>query len=290
MRREEKLENCLSAIMELKGVGEFRETVKQLHVFLNNRETFSLTDVPLPNYLWIAKRGGGVTTLLTVFADYLHAARAIEFCGKVRSFEFMLDYVPPEDFFSELSRFGNSLSTHAGHHHCYKGVVCINIDKWIEHIREAHFVEFMDYIASNNDRLLIVFCTYSDDKDAIKTIETAIATHVRLETRSLEYPNVQEFVEFAKSRVMNAKGLPLPDTLKDSLYETIEKISAVRNFRGFKSVEQLADDILYVILTNKSGDIGQISADIIARHETLVKRAKLQIDTKTEIGFLQRGE
>jgi hypothetical protein len=129
MSRQENLEKRLNAIMGLKGVGELKTAVKQLHIFLKNKEMFSMTDVTLPNYLWICKRGCGVTTLVKAFTDYLHAARAIEFRGKVKSFEFKLGHVLPDVFFSELTRFGNSLYDHAGHHYRYKGVVCINIDE-----------------------------------------------------------------------------------------------------------------------------------------------------------------
>jgi len=89
--------------------------VKRLHIFLQNKKAYSLTDISLPNYLWNVKQGGGLTTLVTVFAKYLNEAKAIEFCSMVKAFEFKLEYLPPETFFSEITRLDNTISSLAGH-------------------------------------------------------------------------------------------------------------------------------------------------------------------------------
>jgi len=291
MSRQENMGKCLNAIMDLKGVDELKSTVKQLHIFLKNIKMFSVTNVVPPNYLWIAKRGGGITTSVKTFTEYLYAARAIEFCGKVKSFEFKLGYIAPELFFSELTRFDNLLSALAGHHHRYKGVVCINIDEWLEHTGEVHFAHFLDYMASNSDRLLAIFCTYTDNKNNIEAVETALAAHVRFETLSLRFPDVPELVEFVESRFREGGGFTLTENAKVLLSETIGEISVGKNFKGFKSVEQLANDILYNILTTDLNDSKQISAEMIARYDKnspYVKLAKSQIKKKT-IGFTERS-
>ncbi|MDR0437977.1 MAG: hypothetical protein LBH22_06720 [Bacteroidales bacterium] len=289
------MEKCLRAILELKGIGELKSAVKKLHLFLKNRDALSMTDVALPNYLWTAKRGGGVTTLVKAFTEYLYAARAIEFCGRVKSFEFKLNYVAPDSFFSELARLDNSFFDHAGHHHRYKGVVCINIDEWLEHTNEVHFVNFLDYIARNNDRLLVIFCTYTDNKKFVETVEMALAAHVRFETQSLEFPGVPELVEFVESR-LESKGFSLTEGVKALLNESVEKISVARNFSGFRSVEQLANEISYYILANdlNNGKQMQITADMIAcfnKNSLYVGHlTKPQISMKKQIGFTFNAE
>ena len=131
MSKHKIIEKCFNDIMNLKGNDEFKEAVKRLHVFLINKEARSLRGLTLPNYLWVAKRGGGITTLINAFANYLYATRAIEFCGITKSFEFKLNYISPEMPFVELSRFNVTKSGYAGHNRYFRGLICVNINDWL---------------------------------------------------------------------------------------------------------------------------------------------------------------
>ena len=264
MSKHETVEKCLNAIMELKGADELKEAIKRLDIFLKNKEAHSLSDVTLPNYLWVVKRGGGITTLVNAFTDYLYAAKAIEFRGTVKSFEFKLDYIAPEMFFSELARFKNTISGFAGHNRYYKGVICINIDEWIEHTGECHFAKFLSYISSNNNKYLIVFCVHIDSKNVIESVESALSSHIRLERLTLRFPNANELVEFMASRYIQDRGFFLMENAKILLSETIVEIAAGKQFNGFKSIVQLANDILYTIHTIDLSSSKQISADMLS--------------------------
>jgi len=292
VNRRETMEKCFDSIMELKGADEFKAMVKRLDIFLKNKEAYSLTDVSLPNYLWVARRGGGISTLVKTFAEYLYAARAIEFCGTVKSFEFKLDYIAPETFFSELTRLDNTISGFAGHNRFYKGVSCINIDEWLEHTNEDHFTKLLNYISSNSEKLLVIFCILNDDKNVIGAVESALSSHIRFESLSLRFPDSNELVELVESRHIQDKGFTLTRSAKTLLRETIEEIAAGKNFNGFKSISQLANDILYNILTTDFGDSKHISADMLSccgKDSNYVKRARSQIGVKKVIGFLERS-
>jgi len=288
MIKHETVEKCVNAIMELKGADELKEAVKRLQVFLKNKESNSLSDVTLPNYLWVAKRGGGITTLVNAFTDYLYAAKAIEFCGTAKSFEFKLDYIAPETYFSELSRFYNMISNLAGHNRFYKGIICINIDEWLEHISEGHFAKFLNYIANNNDKILTVFCIHTDARNVIESVESFISSYIRLETLTLQFPDSKELVEFMESQYMQKKGFSLLECAKKLLGETIVEIATGKQFNGFKSIIQLADDILYKIHTMDLGNNKSISAEMLScysKDSNYVQRVKARIGTNKIIGF-----
>lgn len=288
--RQENMEKHLNAIMRLKGAGELKSTIKRLHIFLENKELFSLTDITLPNYLWAAKRGCGVTTLAKAFTDYLHAAKAIEFCGAEKFFEFKLDYIAPESFFSELTRLDTAFSAYAKHHRYFKGVFCVDIDEWLDYCGEDHFLKFLDYIASNNNRILVIFVTYTDNKNKIGFLESTLAMRMRLESLSVGFPETREFVAFTESKFMDDKGFSFTKNAKALLSETIESISGVEGFRGFKSVEQLADDILFNVLTTNLNSDKQISEEMLASCiKDYAKRVKFQIGAKNPIGFTERS-
>ena len=287
MNREKKIEECFNDIMELKGNDEFKEMIKRLHIFLENKKTYSWT-AALPNLLLMVKRGGGITTVVNAFAEYLYAAKAIEFSGKVKFIEFKLDYVSPESFFSELTRLNNVILDFAGHNLFYKGVVCINIDEWLQHINDAHFMKFLNYIASNNDKLLVILYIHSDAKNIIDNIEAVISSQIRLETLKLRFPDVNELIELVESWHKLDNGFTLTKDAKILLTETIKEISTGEHFYGFKSIVQLYNDISYNILTSDLNGKKIISADMLScfgKDSKYVKRAKVRICT---IGFAGR--
>ena len=286
------MENCFDSIMKLAGADEFKDTIKRLHIFLKNKEAYSLDDITLPNYLLIAKRGGGVTTLLNAFAEYLYAARAIEFCGTVKFFEFELGYVHPDAIFSELTRLDNTISSFAGHNRFFKGMICVNIEEWIEHTGDDHFIKLLNYISSNNDRLMIIFCIHNDSRNIVEAVESALSSHIRLESISLRFPGSNELVEFVESRYLKGKGLSFEKNAKEKLRETIEEIAAEKQFNGFKSILRLADDIMYSVFTADTKIKKTISADMLSgygKNSNYVKRAKAQKNAKKTIGFVERG-
>jgi len=292
MNRQDDMKKYFNSIMELKGADEFKEMIRRLHTFLKNREAYSLTDVTLPNYLWVTNRGGGITTMVNLFAEYLYAARAVEFCGTVKVFEFKLDYIAPDAFFSELARLDNTIASFAGHNRFYKGLICINIDEWMEHTGDDHFKKFMNYISSNNDRLLVIFCVHSDAKKFVEAIESVISSHLRLESLALRFPDANELVEHIETRYIQNKGFSFTNNAKALLCDTISELAAGKQFNGFKSIKQLANDILYNILATDLGGNQQISAEMLSCYEkgaTYVKRANAQTSTKSAIGFTGRS-
>jgi hypothetical protein len=292
MDKQEVMEKCFNTIMELKGVDEFKKTVKRLHIFLKNRETYSNIDITLPNYLWEVKRGGGVTTLVKAFAEYLYAAKAIEFCGTEKSFEFKLDYIAPDAFFSELTRLDKTIADFAGYNRFFKGVMCINIEEWLEHTSEDHFTKFLNYIAGNNDKFLTIFCICSDSKNSIESIEPALLSHLRLESLVLRFPDMDELVDLVESRYIQEQNLFLTECARTLLHETIGELAEGKHFNGFKSILKLTNDILYNILTNDFDGNHQISAEMLlgySKDSNYVKKAKAQIGSKQIIGFAQRS-
>ena len=293
MLRKEIAEERLNEIMELKGVDEFKMTVKRLHTFLKNRDACSASKATLPNYLLVAKHGGvGVSTIVNMFAEYLYTAQAIEFCGTVKSFEFKLDYIAPENRFSELTRFANTVSGFAGHNLFYRGVACVNVDEWLTHTDEAHFERFLDYVAINSDKWLILFCIHTGNRKLIEALEAALSSYVRLESFSLGFPDPCELVDYVEAKYIQGNGFIFTEDARVLLSETITELTAGKHFNGFKSIAQLANDIVYSLLATDLHGGKRIFAEMLSgfsKNSNYVRRAKTQEGAKKEIGFTERS-
>jgi hypothetical protein len=288
MNRQEFANKNFNLIMELQGVDEFKIVLEHLRIFQQNKEKYSVPDVTLPNYLWIAKRGGGISTCINAFAEYLYNAKVIEFSGIVKYFEYKLAYIDPDTFFSELTRLNNTISEIAGHHRYFRGLACINIDDWAEHTNERYFYKFLDYIASKNDKILAILYVHTDNKRIIESIESSLSSRIRFESISLRFPNVSELITFIEAKYFKKRGFKLTDDAKSLLTDSIEAIINGKHFNGFTTIKQLANDILYSLLaSNISGY--DISADMLCgfnKDSAYIKRIKTFVGTSSTIGFV----
>ena len=292
MNRQQYADKCFDTIMELQGADEFKGIVQRLRTFQQNKEKYSVQDITLPNYLWSAKRGGGISTCITMFSEYLYNAKITEFTGIVKYFEYKLAYIAPDLFFSELTRLNNTISEIAGHHRYFRGLACINIDDWIEHTNEKYFYKFLDYIASKNEKILTILYVHSNSKRVIESIESSLSSRIRYETISLRFPDANELIKFIESKYFVKRGFNLTDDAKLLLIDTIEVLTNGKHFNGFTTIKQLANDILFNLLTSNIND-NNISAEMISsftKDSLYVKRIKTLTSASNIIGFGSQSE
>jgi hypothetical protein len=287
MNRQELANKYFNAIMGLQGADEFKTMIERLRMFQQNKEKYSVPDVTLPNYLWAAKRGGGISTCINLFAEYLYNAKIIEFSGIVKYFEYKIAYTVPDSFFSELTRLNNTIAEIGGHHRYFRGLACIDIDDWVEHTNENYFYKFLDYIASKNDKILTVLYVHTNNKRVVESIESSLSSRIRFESISLRFPNVGELIDFIESKYFMQKGFKLTNDAKSLLINSIEEIINGKHFNGFTTIKQLANDILYSLLTSNISGY-EISADMLSgfnKDSAYVKRIKTFVIANTVLGF-----
>jgi hypothetical protein len=272
--------------MQLQGADDFKATVERLRRFKQNKDKYSLSGIELPNYLWVAKRGGGISTCLNRFTEYLHASRIIEFTGIVKFFEYKLGYIAPDFFFSELTRLNNTISEIAGHYRYFRGIACINIDEWAQHTNETYFLKFLDFIASNNDKVLTVLYVHTGNKRVVEGIESSLASHIRFETVWLRFPEADELVGYIEGKYFGKRGFHFADDAKQLLTESIKTIINGKNFNGFITIKQLSNDILYSLFTSdiSENEITAAMLSAFSKDSNYIKRIKSFVGTSS-IGF-----
>jgi hypothetical protein len=285
--------NHLETIMELKGADELKETVKRINVLLNNKKVYSVKNIKIPNFLWAAKRGGGVTTMLNAFAEYLYSMEAIEFAGTAKYIEFNLEYTAPGESFLELSRLDKTIADFAGYTPFYKGIVCIGIDGWIERLCEDYFTKILHYIASNNDKLLAVFCIHTERKNSFEVVDSFLSSYLRIQSLMLRFPSADELVALLESWFIQ-ECFSFTEDARLLLHETIVELASGKDFNGFKTILQLAHNILWQVMTTELRDGKNISAEMLirfgyGRDSTYIKRTRTRLNTTRTIGFGERS-
>lgn len=293
MSMQASADKCFDAIMELRGVDEFKEMVRRLRRFQQNTEKYSIASVALPNYLLVARRGGGVSTCVNALAEYLYSAKIIEFTGVVKHFEYKLAYIDPDAYFSELAILDNTLSEIAGHHRYFRGLACIDIDEWVQHTNEVHFYKFLEYIEDRNDKFLAILCIHADNKRVVESLESSLSSYIRFESVTLRFPTAEELVDFIEKVCFKQHGFYLSDDARALLMESIGSIINGKHFNGFTTIKQLANDILYSLLTARMRGY-EISASMLSEFRSdssYIKRIKAFVGAKMAMGFnASRGE
>ena len=292
MNRYEYVKKSFNDIIALEGVDELKEAALRLFQFHQNKNKYSVSEASLPNYLWVAKRGGGVTTCLNAFVELLYATGLIEFNGIVKYFEFIPAYLPPNVYFSELTRLNNTISEIAGHHRYFKGVACIIIDEWLENLGESNFCNLLDYIENKNDKILFIFCTHTDNKRTIESIESSLSAYLRFDKVELRFPGTGELLKYIEAKYFAKHGFSFTKDALSLLSETIDDISTGKHFNGFKTITQMTDDILYDLLSSDSMS-RNITAEMLskfAKNSAYTTRIKSSSDRSISIGFLSTNK
>ena len=287
MKRIASADKYFDVIMNLDGEDDLKALAKRLRKFQQNCEKFSVTGVTLPNYLWVAKRGVGITTRLGVLSDYLYAAKLFEFTGNIKFFEFKLSYTPPDDTFSELTRLDNVIMEIAGHHRYFRGIACIDISEWMTHTDDIHFHSLLDYLRMKGEKLLAVYCVYTANKRMIESVESALSSRMRLETIVLKFPPGEKLVMIIEEKYVAQHGFSFSEDAKKLLAGSIKEITTGKNFNGYITIRKLANDILYSVLaSNLNGKV--ITAKMLSgfdKDSDYISRIKDVPPVKNVIGF-----
>ncbi|MCL2246198.1 MAG: hypothetical protein FWC10_03690 [Lentimicrobiaceae bacterium] len=263
------------------GVDDFKKMVERQHKSRQN-----LPDITLPHQLWIAtKRGCGINTCVNAFAEYLYGSKTFEFSGDVKHFDFNLEYTKPDEYFSEITRFENTLIYLAGHKNHFRGVVSIDVSGWLGRTDERYFQLLLEEIASRNDKILVIFYTNTDDKRDVEKIESSLVSHLRIETLYFKLPNEEELVDFMESKHFSTHKLKLENDAKTLLADSIREMTDSRYFNGLVGIKQFSEDILSKLLVSDV-KANKISANMLSSFDKDSHYVKRVIGTKkTEFGF-----
>ena len=281
-------------IMNLLGADEIKDLVKKWEVLSENiSDINSRPSIILPDLLWVMNSGVGRTRILNLLAEYLNSKRnLVDFYGDTKCFEFLLNYCYPEQPFEELQRFMDAVQNAAGFRSEFRGIVCIDIDEWIEHYEEKHFVSFLELLACHREDWLIVLSIQENVEKLIMKLHSYLSAYLRLERINLGMPNNEEIIQYVCDKLA-IHGLSMSHDNMEKLNLTIEKIRESVLFDGFKTLNMLYQDIAYEHFCESGAGKGEIGDNTIAKFTVDSEYVKKLIctDEKTHtIGFSLEGE
>lgn len=261
------MNHSYTQIMNLPDSYEIKDIVRRWQTLSDNLDRLP-PEMPvlLPDLFLIAGYGVGRTHVLSLLADYLSSQKNLmDFYGDVNFFEFFVNYRKPEETFTELPRLMESVSAAAGFRSEYRGIVSLDVDEWIGHCEEKHFIDLLEYLTDNSDRWLIVFTVSSGDrsKEEVSRMEAVLSMFLRIEKAELRLPDAEELLQYVRTGLMNY-SIILKDDAAALLTASITKLSENKYFDGYKTLNMLICDIVYRIYSDKSFNRRDVSADELA--------------------------
>lgn len=279
-------------IMQLKEAEEFKAVIKRWNILSENLRTKPINaPIILPDMLWVAKSGVGKTNLIKLMSEYLSCQKNLmEFYGDVKYFEFLMSYCSPNEHFYELQRLIDEVGNAAGFRSEFKGIVYIDINEWIDHFEEKHFISLMEYLSANSDKWLIILSAYSDKNDKIHNLNAFLSMYLRIEKVTLSFPKTEDLFENIES-MLNKYGLTLEDDAKRLLSDTIDKLRKNKYFDGFKTVMMLCQDIVYDVFSNENIGKSSLDAKMLSKFSSdseYIKNMVANIERVNRIGLVNK--
>ena len=284
------MENYYDKLMSFKGADELKALITRWNTLSENisKKTFD-APIVLPDLFVYTRPGYGNTRLLALLAEYLDSKQNLmSFYGDVKFFEFKLDYCDPHSKFEELYRFIDSVTAAAGFRSEFRGIIRINVDEWVGHHKEKHFLDFLQFIQMNTSYWMIVM-TLSDhrENDETKDMERVVSMYLRIEKFTLHLPDNKELVLFA-AEYLAKYGLELDDSAKQVLENSVAVLRKSEYFYGLHTIKDLCSDIVYNLFSESTAVSSVISADMLddfAADSEYIKRTIHKIKKTATLGF-----
>ena len=276
-------------IQSQKGLSEFKELIKKWEALSEHISTRALgIPIILPNLFLVSCSGTGRTHLLKLLSGYLmEKPDLMDFYGDVKYFEFMLNYCDPNEHFSEIQRFMMEVDNAAGFRSEYRGIVYIDIDEWIGHFKEKHFLNFMEYLSDNSDEWLIVLSVSDGKREQVDQMEAFVSAFIRIERIAIEQPTLQELTQYAQ-KLLGEYGITLLAQTEQMISDSIEELRRSKYFDGYKTVKMLCEDIAYSLYTDGfKKDKALLPADLskFSKDGEYIQRKIVKIEKFDRIGF-----
>ncbi|MBQ9850449.1 MAG: hypothetical protein IJO36_07090 [Clostridia bacterium] len=284
------MNNYYEQLMSFKGADELKELIKRWDVLSDNisRRSFD-APILLPDLFVYTCSGYGNTKLISLLSEYLASKRNLmSFYGDVKFFEFDLEYCNGNERFSELFRLIEYIEAAAGFRNEFKGIISINVDEWVGHHKEKHFLDFLQFLQNNTSHWLVILKLegHREDEDT-KAMEAVVSMYLRVEKITLHMPSDDELVEFAAEQ-LSKYGLVLSREAKQVLLGSIGVLKENRYFSGLNTIIDLCSDIVYSLFSESTSVGPVITAEMLADFSADSEYIKRTVEKKKKtvtLGF-----
>ncbi|MCL1826662.1 MAG: hypothetical protein FWG20_01345 [Candidatus Cloacimonetes bacterium] len=289
IKKQEEI--CYEAIMNLLGADIFKEKMTDLRSLTLTKDLENNKSIELPVYFWVLKRGGGISTYVKDFTEYMSALGLVDFIGTKKYIMFRLEYTSDEAKFYELERLKNVIDNVKGMNRNFKGILCVDINGWIDFTNSKYFKDFLSFIRQKRTNILPIFYIHKDNDIIINKIESSLSAYLRFDTIRFNFPETSTLVDLVQRKYLQPEGFKLSEQATLFFSDMLKNIIENEAFNGFSTIEHIAKDILFFLHKNQlPKDISKNCFEQCVKLSNYINLLKSTNDTKKYIGFITNNK
>ncbi|MBR3307564.1 MAG: hypothetical protein IKI75_09990 [Lachnospiraceae bacterium] len=252
-------------IMALHGLAEFKDVIEQWQRLSENMDKFhAKRGLIVPNMLWASDNGLDRERLLALLTNFMYqAGNLLDFYGNVRCLEYFMDYVPAEKDCHEIEKVGEKIRDAAGFRSEYHGILSVDVSEWIGHFEDAHFIDFLKYLATMDADITYVFQIPNYNPQAVEQLTQLLVLFFRIQPVEMKLPDSEELSNYIKQEIAGY-GLNLDPDAEAMIIESVNKLREDQYFAGYDMLNRLAEDIVYSVYTSTPPYDGIVTKGMIS--------------------------
>ncbi|MBE6754101.1 MAG: AAA family ATPase [Ruminococcaceae bacterium] len=237
--------SALDRIEKLIGCDDFKELVRGIHAVVpqivkyNAHKSFTSR-----SYLFAVNDGYGLSTCLTLFAEFLGESKLIKLSPK-KIFEFKLeaqtkDNDPLADAMRPLTKNSDA-----------QLVMCYDISEWMTKVNSPEFRRFLKKLKTYSSSYIFIFRVPFIEKDVIRNIQQALDDVMITQPVSFVPLDINQLVCCAKAR-LDECGFTAEEDVWEVFSMRINEEKSDGRFYGIDTVDKVVNEMIYVKLVSNA--------------------------------------
>lgn len=245
----------MQEIEQLPGMEEFKSLCRRVRTASENASRLLAEKPPVPNLIFAAAPGSGVTLHIRLLSELLASLRLVQFTGEEDYFEWELTDKP-----NAFDQFLLRVKAAGGFYGQFRGVVGLDLSSAIRSGEALPDMDrLMEYVNAQQGRIVFIFIL--PDRASSRTVSELLgrfASVTPAELIHMPFPAAE-----AKSfiaRKLTDRGFRLTKKASDLLEEVVTRLSASKEFEGYQTLVNLTEAIIWRRLSGsamKSTSIGE---------------------------------
>lgn len=254
----------LHEIDQLPGMEEFKSFCNRLVTASDNARRLFSERLPLPNLIFAAAPGCGVTLHISLLSELLSSLHLLQFTGEEEYFEWALDDQP--DAFDRLLK---RIKIAGGFYGQFRGVVGLDISDVLDSEAQMDGLDrLMEFVNAHQGRILFIFVVPSATSSRIiQDLQGLFASVTPVEVVHMDFPanEARSYV----GRKLTERGFTITKKAAAMLEDAVTRLSTAKGFEGYQTLNSLTDAIIWHRLSSAEmscasideGDLGFIFAE-----------------------------
>lgn len=230
----------MERIRNLPGMEEFKSFCTRLQIAARNKALHHLGPIPLPNLVFAAAPGSGVTMHIRLLTGLLKELQLLNFVGEEECFEWALGN-ENEDFDKFLRRVRQA----GGFYGYFHGVIGLDISRMLKNkSRIPSMDRIREYMEARQGRILFILIvpdTLSEPLLQQLMARFASITPAELIHMPFPYDEVQHYV----AQQLRRRGFTVTEEADALLSDSLSHFVRSPQFEGYQTLINLTEEILW---------------------------------------------